>query len=132
MNPYLMQNPFWNATFGNYGQPMQQQPIQQQTIGINGKYVNDFGEITASDIPMNGQPAVFIKTDKGEIQLREWSANGQIITTLFKPCFDTPEVKQAPVFDAKVEVLEPILDRINALEEKLDSLKPAASRGTTK
>lgn len=78
INPYLFSNPI----YGNYGQQVQQ-PAQQMQIGISGKYVNDFNEINASDIPMNG-PAIFAKNDRSEIQLREWNPNGQIVTTSYK------------------------------------------------
>lgn len=105
--------------------------------GLSGKYVNDFGEITANDVPMGGQPAIFIKNDRGEIQLREWSPNGQIITTLYKPCFNTKQDEvgnlsttvQQPLFDVNTDIIEPIFERISALEEKLDKLsKPTTIR----
>lgn len=139
VNPYLFSNP----SFGNYAQPQfQQQPIQQpmQQIGISGRYVNDFGEISASDIPMNG-PAIFAKNDRSEIQIREWSPNGQIVTTLYKPYFEpkTDEVNnvsnavQQPLFDVKSEVIEPIFERISALEDKLDKLgKPSVTNRAKK
>lgn len=65
VNPYLFSNPI----YGNYGAQQFQQPVQQpmqQPIGISGKYVNDFNEISASDIPMNS-PAIFAKNDRSEI-----------------------------------------------------------------
>ena len=81
INPYLFSNPI----YGNYGQQMSQNVVTQpmQTVGISGRYVNDFSEINASDIPMNS-PAIFAKADKSEIQLREWNANGQITTKVYK------------------------------------------------
>lgn len=129
INPYLFSNPI----YGNYGQQQQvQQPMVQQTqpIGIAGKYVNDFNEITASDIPMNS-PAIFAKADRSEIQLREWNANGQITTKVYKTVEETPqEIVAQPQnnFDAS-EVLNPIFERFNELEEKIDKLpKQAATR----
>lgn len=108
---------------------------QAQQLGISGKYVNDFSEITASDVPMGGQPSVFIKNDRSEMQMREWSPNGQIVTTLYKPYIEPKQedisnlstIPQTPLFDAKSEVIEPIFERLSQLEDKLDKLsKPAA------
>jgi len=114
MNPYITQNPFLNPIYGNY---MQQQPIQQ--IGISGKYVNDFNEITASDIPMNS-PAIFAKNDRSEVQIREWNANGQITTTCYKR-------ETAP--EPKEDTMQPIIDRLISLEEKIDKMqKPMIPR----
>ena len=130
VNPYLFSNPI----YGNFGQQQFQQPMQQQIpIGISGKYVNDFTEINASDIPMNS-PAIFAKNDRSEIQLREWNANGQIVTTSFKAVVDAPELKQEPqpVFNPN-EVLDPIIARLNELEEKIDKLpKTSTVARTTK
>lgn len=130
VNPYLFSNP----TFGNYGQPQfQQQPIQQpmQQIGISGRYVNDFAEISASDIPMNG-PAIFAKNDRSEIQLREWNPNGQIVTTSYKAIVEeAPAQIQEPVFKPET-VLDPIFSKLTELEEKIDKLKPVTTKTVKK
>lgn len=97
-----MNNPYQN----NYGQPMQmqnpyldrmnqlqsfQQNLQQPQIpqnqpqGIIGRVVNDFSEITANDVPMNGNAAFFPKADGSELQVRSWSANGTIQTVVYRP-----------------------------------------------
>lgn len=62
-----------------------QQPVQQQTQGIVGKIVNDFSELTANDVPMNGSAAFFPKADGSELQVRSWTANGTIQTVVYKP-----------------------------------------------
>lgn len=130
MNPYLFQNPYMN---------MAQQNLPSASNGLSGRYVNDFAEITANDVPMGGQPAVFIRSDRGEIQLREWSPNGQIVSTLYKPYFEPKKdessnlstTTQQPLFDVNTDIIEPIFERISALESKLDRLsKPSAK--TTK
>lgn len=131
VNPYLFSNPM----YGNYGQQQMPQNIgqqQMQPIGISGKYVNDFGEINVSDIPMNG-PAIFAKNDRSEIQIREWNSNGQIVTTSYRAIVEEPPViEQAPVFNPN-DVLEPIIARLNELEEKIDKLpRPSAVTRTKK
>lgn len=63
-----------------------QQPIQQnQPQGIFGKIVNDFSELTANDVPMNGSAAFFPKADGSELQVRSWTANGTIQTVVYRP-----------------------------------------------
>lgn len=114
-------NPFLNPTYGNYWnqQPQMQQPMQP---GISGRYVNDFSEITANDIPMNS-PAIFAKNDRSEIQLREWNPNGQIITTSYKAIQEQP--KQELTTN---NFLEPIFIRLAELEEKIDKLGKPSTR----
>lgn len=63
----------------------QQQVMPQQIMGLNGRYVDDFSTLSANDVPMDGNGAIFIKKDKSEIQLKNWTANGTIATTHFKP-----------------------------------------------
>lgn len=65
-----------------------QQPVQQQPQGIVGKIVADFSEITANDVPMNGQAAFFPKADGSEMQVRSWAANGTIQTVVYRPILD--------------------------------------------
>lgn len=61
-----------------------QQP--QQSMGLNGKIVDDFDVITGNDVPMDGIGAIFLKNDGSEIQRRVWNAtNGSIITTSYIP-----------------------------------------------
>lgn len=128
VNPYLFSNPI----YGSYGQQQFQQPIQPQVpIGISGKYVNDFSEINASDIPMNS-PAIFAKNDRSEIQLREWNANGQIVTKSYKEVDVEPPIpERAPVFNPN-EVLEPIIARLNELEEKIDKIPRSSATARAK
>lgn len=90
-----MQNPYIDRMnqMQQYQQNMQiQQPQFQmqspQPPGISGRVVNDFSEITASDVPMNGSAAFFPKSDGAEIQVRAWSPNGTIQTVIYRPVFE--------------------------------------------
>lgn len=96
MNPYQnsyqpMQNPYL-AQMGQYQQNFQPAQIQQlqvqQPIGLVGRAVNDFSEIKADDVPMNGTPAIFIKNDMSEIEVRVWCKDGLIRPTSYKPIFE--------------------------------------------
>lgn len=102
MNPYQnnfnqpmpMQNPYMDRMnqLQSYQQSLQMQPTQMsganQPQGLVGKVVNDFAEITANDVPMNGISAVFPKADMSEVQLRAWTPNGTIQTITYKPVLE--------------------------------------------
>lgn len=86
INPYLYQQyqqPQYNNQYSSY-----QQQYQQPAQTMSGRIVNDFSEITANDVPMDGSQAIFLKRDGSEIQTRSWNANGQITTTSYKPILD--------------------------------------------
>lgn len=122
MQPYINPNLFLNPMYGNYLQnPIPQNQMQQ--VGISGKYVNDFNEINASDIPMSS-PAIFPKNDRSEIQLKEWNSNGQIVTTSYKAIVEQP--KEAP--PTVIVDTETILDKLNELNEKIEKLTKPVQR----
>lgn len=132
INPYLFSNPYISGNGNNMqAQPMsypQPQSNFQQAAGIAGRYVNDFNEITANDVPMNGSPAIFAKNDRSEIQMREWSPNGQIVSTVYRAVAPTAEAPAEQPFDPRADLLEPILERINQLENKLNKLPKTAAK----
>ena len=68
-------------------QPMQTAP--QHVPGLSGIIVESFDVITANDVPMDGNGAVFIKNDGSEIQIRNWTSQGTISTSRFKPVQNT-------------------------------------------
>lgn len=80
----LMQMEQQYPQFSQQNQFMQQ-PVQNQPQGIVGKIVNDFSELTANDVPMNGSAAFFPKADGSELQVRSWTPNGTIQTIVYKP-----------------------------------------------
>lgn len=131
-NPYstpMMNNPYQNGynpmlspqqrlmqmeqQYPQFSQQNQfiQQPNQPQ--GIVGKIVNDFSELTANDVPMNGSAAFFPKADGSEIQARAWTANGTIQTVVYRPVKEenSAEVTNIPQMD------------FNALNEDVRALR---------
>ena len=90
----MMPNPYMDrmAQLQQYQQNLQPAQIPgtypQQPQGIIGRSVNDFSEITANDVPMDGRSAVFPKNDMSEIQVRTWGNDGKIITTSYKPILE--------------------------------------------
>lgn len=122
MNPYQNNyhlNPY--SQMQNVYQPSY--PSQPQSI--YGKIVEDFNLITANDVPMNGEPATFLKRDMSEIQLRAWNANGQIQTISFKPTINTAveEKQKEDQYKSLTEVCETnfanIYDRFDKLEKAI-------------
>ena len=124
MNPYPY-NPSMNAQqrlmqmeqqYPQLAQQNQfvQQPAQQnQPQGIVGKIVNDFSELTANDVPMNGSAAFFPKADGSELQVRSWTANGTIQTVVYKPILDQNQADGTNI---------PQMD-FNALNEDMRALR---------
>jgi len=117
MNYYPYQN------YGNF-QPMQSQPQ------LVGKMVDDFSTITASDIPMDGNPAVFIKRDLSCVQIRKWGNDGRIYTSAYNP-IQTDEIQKANNLPSNNEnALNGLNERLNAIEDKLDKLIKPIKKGT--
>lgn len=109
---------------------MQQMPVPQQNAyqGLNSRLVDDFNVITANDVPMDGNGAIFIKKDGSEIQHRNWTAQGTIATSVFKPVSsDTPSIPQGSqgkveigLSDDVTEVLKTYFEQINKRFDELE------------
>lgn len=104
-----------------------QQTIPQQIIGLNGRYVDDFNTLSANDVPMDGNGAIFIKKDKSEIQLKNWTANGTITTTLFKPVIgqnienntNISQISLNSLYEDMQALREEITERFDRLEKSM-------------
>lgn len=51
---------------------------------LPGRMVNNFNEITPQEIPMDTTPAVFVKNDMQEIQVKKWDNNGNIVPYTYR------------------------------------------------
>lgn len=136
--PMPIQNPYADrmAQLQNYQQSLQQPQIpQNQPQGIIGRVVNDFNEITANDVPMNGVSAVFPKSDMSEIQLRTWAANGTIQTITYKPILEQnqAEGKNIPQndFTALNEGINAFREEISERFDRLEKSMGGNSAKTT-
>lgn len=87
-NPYMAQMQYQQ----NFQPQVHQVQQQQQTIGLVGRAVNDFSEIKADDVPANGTPAIFVKSDMSEIEVRVWCQDGLIRPTSYKPVLEQNQV----------------------------------------
>ena len=147
MQPYV--NPNYFNPYMNLNNPYQnynnlyssQNNLQQQVQSISGRVVNSFEEIVANDVPMDGRSALFPKNDLSEIQVRQWSADGKIQVTTYKPILEQNESQannvsinsenvKIDLSDASTEVFmkrfDDITNRLDMMEQFLN--KPAPSR----
>lgn len=124
-----MQNGNMQASWQGSGQ-MQNQNIQSNMI--IGKIVNDFSELTANDVPMNGSAAFFPKADGSELQVRNWTPNGTIQTIVYRPVqpenqsegANIPQVDFNALNDDVRALRKDILARLDAIEKSVS--KPSA------
>ena len=134
--PNQMQNPYIDRFAQNQQmQQMQQlQPTQmsvanqQQIQGLNGRIVDDFGMITANDVPMDAMGALFIKSDGTEIQRRVWTSNGTIATSRFKPVLEEktnnlPQTEEKAKFDLSDASTEAFMKRFDDITDRLDKME---------
>lgn len=142
-NPPMQQNPYLERL--NQLQQYQQQNMQMQqpqfpaqstqAPGIIGRIVNDFSEITANDVPMNGNAAFFPKADGSELQVRSWTSSGTIQTVVYKPVFEqngadstnTPQMD----FNALNEDVRALREDVKDVREMIEKsmTKPIGNRG---
>lgn len=138
LNPYSnygLQNN--NPYLSNQYQPQAQVPVQAQSI--IGRVVNSFDDIVANDVPMDGRSAVFPKNDLSEIQIRQWSADGKIQVTTYKPILEQNGVQtenlsnntqnvKIDLSDASTEVF---MKRFDDITYRLDMMEQFLSKPTT-
>lgn len=141
-NPYgQVQNPYMDRMnqLQQYQQSLQQ-PVQVQQPqasfqGLVGRTVNDFGEIRANDVPSNGTPAIFVKNDLSEIEVRVCGNDGLIKPTTYKPILEekSQEGTNIPQMDFNAlnedvrALREDILSRLDNIEKSI--AKPSGGRG---
>ena len=132
-----LQNQYQSAIPQNQPIPVQQ-PVQMQYIQqpqMVGRYVNDFSEVTANDVPMDGRSAVFVKSDMSEIQTRAWSADGKIVPVVFRPV----PVEQVPTHKTEEKVTvglseedtQAFMKRFDDINDRLDKMEKSISAKAT-
>lgn len=95
-------------------QPMA--PQTQQPQSLNGKIVDSEDVVKATEVPIGGY-GIFPKADLSEIYIKSWNNNGTTSIITFKPIIQ--EVKEPQIVeDNSLKIIE----RLNALDAKIDSL----------
>lgn len=123
MNYYPNYNPYQQIITPQYNPYPSAQPIQQpiQNNSIAGRMVDDFANIVANDVPMDGSAAVFVKRDMTEIQAKRWNPDGTISTVRFEPQKQA-EIPKTSILssDEEKSVFDTYFARLN---ERLDHLE---------
>lgn len=136
INPYMDQL----NQLRNMQQPVQPIPNQIQPPGLYGRMVEDFSVVTANDVPMDGNGAIFVKRDGSEIQVRNWNANGTIATIVFKPVIEEqadnlPSESQNVAIRLSDDVMDMFQSSFAGIYERLDKMekviKPSTKRKET-
>ena len=132
-NPYTDRMNFLQNYQQSLQQPMQmnQQPMPQQTVGINGRVVQAVENINANEVPMDGSMAFFPKQDLSEIYVKGWNANGRIKTIVYKPYTEsdgnnvsspTTDIENTK-FTLSDESTQLFLNKFEELSEKIGQLE---------
>ena len=116
---YYPNNFYQNYSYGNMYQPQQAQPA---VAALQGKVVDSVDMVRVNEVPFGGF-GVFPKGDLSEIYVKSWNNNGTTQINTYKP-IPVEETKEAKENSSRDELLE----KINALNEKLDVLMNSAAK----
>ena len=116
---YYPNNFYQNYSYGNMYQPQQAQPA---VAALQGKVVDSVDMVRVNEVPFGGF-GVFPKGDLSEIYVKSWNNNGTTQINTYKPV-PVEETKEAKEISSRDELLE----KINALNEKLDALMNGAAK----
>ena len=111
MNYYPNNNYYQNYSYQN--QTMQPQPL---VPSLQGKVVDSVEMVRVNEVPF-GSFGVFPKGDLSEVYIKSWNSNGTTQINTYRPV-QVEETKEAKEISSRDELLE----KINALNEKLDAL----------
>ena len=102
---------------------------QQAPQGLNGKIVDSEDVVKATEVPIGGY-GIFPKADLSEIYIKSWNNNGTTSIITFKPFVPEAPIAQ-PAPPEQTNEIEKVIQKIDALELKIDSLmsakKPASA-----
>ena len=116
---YYPNNFYQNYSYGNMYQPQQTQPA---VAALQGKVVDSVDMVRVNEVPFGGF-GVFPKGDLSEIYVKSWNNNGTTQINTYKP-IPVEETKEAKEISSGDELLE----KINALNEKLDALMNSTAK----
>ena len=116
---YYPNNFYQNYSYGNMYQPQQAQPA---VAALQGKVVDSVDMVRVNEVPFGGF-GVFPKGDLSEIYVKSWNNNGTTQINTYKP-IPVEETKEAKEISSRDELLE----KINALNEKLDALMSSTAK----
>lgn len=112
---YYPNNFYSNYPYGNTYPSIQNQPIMQQPQTLNGKIVDGEEMVKATEVPF-GSYGLFPKADLSEVYVKNWNNNGTTQITVYKPVVLEQETEN------KVDTIALLLEKVNDIESKLDSM----------
>ncbi len=112
---YYPNNFYSNYPYGNTYPSMQAQPMMQQPQTLNGKVVDGEEMVKATEVPF-GSYGLFPKADLSEVYVKNWNNNGTTQITVYKPVISEQESED------KVDTIALLLEKVNDIESKLDSM----------
>lgn len=118
---YYPNNFYQNYSYGNMYQSQQAQPA---VAALQGKVVDSVDMVRVNEVPFGGF-GVFPKGDLSEIYVKSWNNNGTTQINTYRP-IPVEETKEAKEISSRDELLE----KINALNEKLDALMNNTAKQT--
>ena len=119
---YYPNNFYQNYSYGSMYQPQQ---TQQAVAALQGKVVDSVDMVRVNEVPFGGF-GVFPKGDLSEIYVKSWNNNGTTQINTYRP-IPVEETKEAKEISQRDELLE----KINALNEKLDALMSSHTKPAT-
>lgn len=122
-NNYQFQNEYASPYFNQRQWPQQPQNMyfSQRPTSIPGRTINDPGEVTPQEVPMDGSVSLFPKNDYSCIYAKTWNKDGTIATIRFIPEPVNTESQKTDYYD---DVLTKIDSRLSSIEKKLSYRKP--------
>lgn len=109
-------------SFQNFANQQNQQPIREESHYLFCKFVDNPDSIMPIDVPTNGDPACFIKSDFSEVYLRAVNSRGTIDNVSYQP------VRQQSPEDAQKakdqRFRDQVFERLSTIENLLSSLIP--------
>lgn len=121
MPQQMYQQPQFQPMQQSVPQPIQQQQsIPQQNISLPGKIVESFDVMKSMDIPMDGNTYYFPKADGTEVYSKRWLQNGSTEQIIYK-AVKAEEATEQP---------NPLLDKLNGIEEQINKLEDMLSKQT--
>ena len=117
---YYPNNNFYQG-YSSYGNMYQQQMPQQPVAALQGKVVDSVDMVRVNEVPFGGF-GVFPKGDLSEIYVKSWNSNGTTQINTYKPI----PIEENKKTDTSTR--DELLEKINALNEKLDILMNNAPR----
>lgn len=85
---------------------------------LQGRIVNDFNEITAAEVPMNGTIATFVKADLSQVQTRFWNQEGKIVPCTYERVDDAQSsVESSATMETLNADIKQLIDKIDKIEK---------------